>query len=232
MSGVRSTTVDLAESLRGVPIPFAGKVSRLPIRALLCNGATPSRSVYPELHEVMYIEELCDLSSSATVTMTDTSEIAASDSVEGDGIPTGTTVVSVDDSTTITLSHAATITQNNVPLHFYAWGNGDGSTTFDLPDLRGAFLRGAGTGTIDTRDKVGPAVGAYQEDEMQGHRHELYHATGTAGATNILVRRTDGSSGALADWVRELVTDTVNGTPRTGTETRPYAAGVLWCIKT
>ena len=42
------------------------------------------------------------------------------------------------------------------------WGTGDGSTTFNVPDLRGAFLRATGThGTVnmpDGNDFAGPSV--------------------------------------------------------------------------
>ena len=60
-----------------------------------------------------------------------------------------------------------------------AWGNGDGSSTFNLPDLRGMFLRGvAGTDTIGDPDaslrlanahggNPGNNVGSYQGDAIR-----------------------------------------------------------------
>ena len=60
-----------------------------------------------------------------------------------------------------------------------AWGTGDGSTTFNLPDLRGVFLRGvAGTDTIGDPDagtrlanahggNSGNNVGSYQGDAIR-----------------------------------------------------------------
>lgn len=237
MSDVRSTTMDLADSLRGVPIPFAGKLSRLPSRALVCNGATPNRASYPELHEVMYIEESCDLNSTTTVTMDDTSEVSPDDSVEGFGIPTGTTVASVDSATQITLSAAATQTQTGVTLRFYAWGNGDGSTTFDLPDLRGAFLRGAGShGTetmADGNPFAGPAVGAFEDDQMQGHKHthaNIRTASDQAWSPSLIL--TDGidNDPGNTSSTRGPSPDGINGTPRTGDETRPFSVGVNYII--
>ena len=51
------------------------------------------------------------------------------------------------------------------------WG-GTGESDFQIPDLRGTFLRGIGNGSINGRDKYGPsAVGEFQEDEFQGHHH-------------------------------------------------------------
>ena len=57
------------------------------------------------------------------------------------------------------------------------WGAGNGSTTFNLPDFRGIFLRGSGThGSLLKANGgavSGPAVGAYANDMMQGHTHSL-----------------------------------------------------------
>jgi hypothetical protein len=59
----------------------------------------------------------------------------ASKAVEGAGIPTSTTVVSIT-STTIVIS------QNAASLRICPWGNGDGSTTFNVPDRRYRTLVG------------------------------------------------------------------------------------------
>ena len=51
------------------------------------------------------------------------------------------------------------------------WGVGDGSSTFNLPDLRAMFLRGTGThGTANMAkgtDFEAPAVGTIENDQMQ-----------------------------------------------------------------
>jgi microcystin-dependent protein len=117
------------------------------------------------------------------------------------------------------------------------WGVGDGSTTFNVPNLAGAFLRGTGTGTINARNKVGPSVGAFQEDQMQGHYHQFrVNATagGAAGAGGYIemgAGATNTTAPAIDTNVQNPRTDGTNGTPRTGDETRPYAAGVLYIIK-
>jgi len=64
-----------------------------------------------------------------------------------------------------------------------AWGIGDGSTTFNLPDLRGRFMRGvdAGAGndpnaavrTAFNGGNAGDLVGSYQIDEFKNHSHGL-----------------------------------------------------------
>lgn len=64
-------------------------------------------------------------------------------------------------------------------------GNGDGSTTFNLPDLRGEFLRGwdNGRGVDDSR-----TLGSFQDEDIVGHAHD----SGSYSAA------TDGSHGHSA----------------------------------
>jgi microcystin-dependent protein len=63
-----------------------------------------------------------------------------------------------------------------------AWGGGDGSTTFNLPDLRGVFLRGVDLGRGMDPDSTsrsaqgsggntGDAVGTYQGHHFYQHIH-------------------------------------------------------------
>lgn len=62
-----------------------------------------------------------------------------------------------------------------------AFGNGDGSTTFNLPDLRGRFLRGVDSGANNDPDagsrtgtsggNAGDAVGSLQGHSFQTHTH-------------------------------------------------------------
>lgn len=59
--------------------------------------------------------------------------------IEGTGIPTGTTVSSINSGTALTLSQAATGTATGIAIRVLPYGQGDGSTTFNLPDRRGTF---------------------------------------------------------------------------------------------
>jgi hypothetical protein len=79
---------------------------------------------------------------------------------------------------------------------------------------------------------AGPAVGAFEDDQFQGHRHDQWGENNAfqPGSTKSGVGTTvniDLSDGAI----RGPTDDGTNGTPRTGDETRPFAAGVLWCIR-
>ena len=124
---------------------------------------------------------------------------------------------------------------------------GAGSTHFRVPDLRGAFMRGTGTGTINARNKAGASVGVFQEDEIQGHYHN-FKANGniTYGNTHGYLTVPSHSVSnfnfdSMPNWpqannqssalVRNPVADLTNGDPRTGLETIPYNASVQYCIK-
>jgi microcystin-dependent protein len=120
------------------------------------------------------------------------------------------------------------------------WGAGDGSTTFNVPDLRGAFLRGTGSHGSETMADgsafAGPAVGAFENDQFQGHWHKVnryLEATSDQVSGNTIGVSDGPLNNESSRWeARRIVTDTTNGTPRIGDETRPFAAGVLICIKT
>ncbi len=64
-----------------------------------------------------------------------------------------------------------------------SYGAGDGSTTFNLPDYRGKFLRGYDNGAGNDPDAaarqdrgdgtIGDAVGTLQDDEIESHLHQV-----------------------------------------------------------
>jgi microcystin-dependent protein len=129
------------------------------------------------------------------------------------------------------------------------YGIGDGSSTFNVPDCRGVFVRGAGTQTISAISYSG-TLGAKQGDTLQGHKHSLTDPTHTHSAAGepsarqtgantgwgIAAGATAGTAGVQAAstgvTVQSPTTDTVNGTPRTGSETRPANISLNYIIKT
>ena len=109
------------------------------------------------------------------------------------------------------------------------YGVGNGSTTFNVPNFQGLVPRGVGNQTINGRTKVGPGLGASQEDQFQGHFHSYVNdglgsggsAGGSTWPTNTpYITTTSGP-----------VSDGSNGTPRIGAETRAAALGVNFIIK-
>ncbi len=80
--------------------------------------------------------------------------------VEGPGLALGTTLVSIT-ATSLTLSQAAVASAVTVGIRFLPYGQGDGSTTFNLPDRRGRTLFGRDNmgGTAASR-LTNPTAGA------------------------------------------------------------------------
>lgn len=97
------------------------------------------------------------------------------------------------------------------------FGVGDGSTTFNLPDLRGEFIRGWSDGhTVDS----GRTLGSNQADSLKSHFHN-YLSNGAAGNS------VTGGPTAINDGQQNTDTD-----PFGGDETRPRNVSLLACIKT
>lgn len=108
------------------------------------------------------------------------------------------------------------------------YGAGDGSTTFNLPDLRGEFLRALDDGRgVDS----GRTLGSAQSDAFQGHYHTSYPVCGQAGVTGDFRPTAGSGSGGTTDRYAMEPTVGSNGTPRVANETRPRNVALLACIK-
>lgn len=160
-----------------------------------CNGAAKNRVTNSLLFNVLTTTETVSLTSTVnTFTVVDSDPYHVGMFIEGVGIPASTTI-SMISGTTITMSASATLTQASL-ITFFAWGNGDGSTTFNLPDLRDFVVAGAG-GTIfgGTIDSVGLTGGAntvtLAANQIAPHTHPATSSTGVAntvaGALNFPV---------------------------------------------
>ncbi len=105
------------------------------------------------------------------------------------------------------------------------YGAGDGSTTFNIPDLRGEFIRGLDNGRgVD----AGRGIGSPQMDAFQGHGHYGGALIWAGGTGDIVV------SGA--GYERRVYNETAgtvvmgHGTPRVSDETRPRNVAMMYCI--
>jgi len=128
------------------------------------------------------------------------------------------------------------------------YGSGDGSTTFELPDLRGEFVRGwdHGKGTDSGRD-----IGTNQSEDTKAHNHTASsnstgshsHSLYNKGSSNCGLGSIWGveslmncnnhgyaRSGAIVSSGNHSHTITVNDS--TGDETRPRNVALMYCIKT
>ncbi len=117
------------------------------------------------------------------------------------------------------------------------FGTGDGSTTFNLPDLCGVFIKGAGTtdraaGKDASGNYYSGTLGTYSTDQMQGHVHSLNNHT---SVVRLVAGEYTLSNGAAATQstlsVESPITDGTNGTPRTGHTTEPQSLGMNHIIK-
>ena len=110
------------------------------------------------------------------------------------------------------------------------YGAGDGSTTFNLPDLRGEFVRGADSGRgVD----VGRVLGSSQGGQNELHSHEIGSGTGSKLRSSA-PGGTGGGDGAIflfgnsgSQYIYPMyVWDSGGG------EARPRNVALLPCIST
>lgn len=108
-----------------------------------------------------------------------------------------------------------TVYANLFALIGTTYGAGDGRTTFNLPDLRGEFIRSWDDGrTVDN----GRVIGSWQADEFRSHSHGI--------GVNHMSDTDRGSNPSTVSI------DTVGQTePAGGIETRPRNIALLACIK-
>jgi microcystin-dependent protein len=112
-----------------------------------------------------------------------------------------------------------------------AFGVGDNSTTFNLPDMRetapvGVGTRGAGVTAHDTY-----TLGQFKDDQMQGHKHDFSGSTVISPGTLAWAAGGNWNDAAATDTTTPIA-DGTNGTPRTGTTTHGKQIGLNYIIKT
>jgi len=122
-------------------------------------------------------------------------------------------------------ANGATVSRTTFSALFAAigttFGAGDGSTTFELPDLRGEFIRGWDDGRgVDS----GRGFGSFQADELKSHSHTL---RGNDGGDN----QQPTAAIINPDDAEEPATDPNTILPTGGPETRPRNVALLACIK-
>ena len=105
-----------------------------------------------------------------------------------------------------------------------SFGAGDGSTTFNLPDLREATTKGVGlTGKSNNHyDSDGVALGEFINDRMQDHGHS---SGGTSVGNGSYIASASASVGNV------MSSSGVAGTYRSGATTEVKAVGVNYIIK-
>jgi microcystin-dependent protein len=96
------------------------------------------------------------------------------------------------------------------------WGPGDGSTTFNVPDMRGWHVRGFDDGAgVDP----GRVFATSQQDQVQSHEHNYLGFTGTVAASGAII---NAGAGTLT---------TTGQTGNVGSETRVKNKTFIYAIK-
>jgi microcystin-dependent protein len=124
------------------------------------------------------------------------------------------------------------------------YGQGNGSTTFNLPDLRGYFVRGSGTNSDGTASGV---FGVKQAHMFQDHGHsstissvaDHTHQIGTTpGGAGFQPRAFSDEVGSTTPKLTSpdgghthTITVSNPNSGNSGTETRPANIAMLYCIK-
>jgi microcystin-dependent protein len=109
------------------------------------------------------------------------------------------------------------------------YGAGDGSSTFNLPDLRGVFVRGWDNGAGKDPARV---FGSYQADMFashthiqSAHTHQYNTVTAASGGGGIAI---PAGAGSVATTTAAAGLNQVTG----GVETAPKNIALLGCIRT
>lgn len=125
----------------GVVKPYTG--FQAPVGYLFCNGTEVSRTTYASLFSTLSITQAGDFvtGNSNVTNLLDTTNMRAGMFISGVNIPPGTRINAVLSATSIQMTANATGTSTD-DLVVLPYGVGDGSTTFNLPDLRGIIPAG------------------------------------------------------------------------------------------
>ena len=127
------------------------------------------------------------------------------------------------------------------------YGNGDGSSTFNLPDLRGQFIRGFANGQTTDPDRAsrtdrgdgttGDAVGTKQDHAVEEHSHRTPATSGYNTNTSNTTYYSKGGTGYSSTLAHggPIWQNANSSNPNikvSSNETRPKNVSMLYCIKT
>jgi len=193
----------------GMVADFATPVA--PAGWLECDGSAVARTTYGALFTALTIQQSGSRGvGSAVITgLSSTANMRPGYFVGGTGITNGTTILTVDSATQITMSaNAASSGTSTVIVSPFA--QGDGSTTFTLPNTStaGRYRRSRtsslhlGVSQADTNKTHTHSVsGTTADDTGQAHTHSVSGTTGSnsVGHThNVGVGAIDGKVNALS----------------------------------
>jgi hypothetical protein len=187
----------------GAVIDFAGFV--VPEHYYLCDGAAKDRVRDYLLFNALTTTETVTLTSGInTFTVASNANYHIGMPIEGTGIVAATTISNIV-GTTITMSANATATGPSL-VRFFAWAAGDGSTTFNVPNLQGFVTAGANGTLLSGVNGMGLAGGSATHTltiaEMPSHNHPGslagYNGVQAGSGLTDVVRNAGPTTGSLA----------------------------------
>jgi hypothetical protein len=186
----------------GAIMDFAGFANQL--HYYLCDGAAKNRiSDYLLFSALTTVETVSLTSGVSTFTVVSNANYHIGMAIEGTGIPAATTIANIV-GTTITMSANATATASSA-VRFFAWGAGDGSTTFNVPNLQGYVTAGANGSLLSGVNGVGLTGGSSTHTltlaELTPHTHAALQGSFVqhSPAANIFAAGTAGSIGPTTE---------------------------------
>lgn len=195
----------------GTILPFAGTTP--PTNYAFAYGQALSRTTYSELYDAITIAQTgsCTSSSTTISALTSTEQMKVGAAVEATCLAPGTTIAAILSSTSIQVSGAA-LSSASTTIRVFPWGNGNGGTTFNAPDMRGRVPAG--------------------RDDMGGTAANVLTYTYCSGASALLSLGSYCGSQSHTMTLAELVAHTHNsgtlgGTTASGGVDHNHDAGSL-----
>lgn len=203
--GTDDTWLVISGTAEGVPIgsilDYGSPIA--PTNYLNCDGSAISRTTFADLLGKISFTEAGTLTNTVNTVsgLTNaTTRMYVGMAIEGTNIPSGTTIASIVDANNITMSNTATGSGSST-IRFFTWGNGNGTTTFNLPDFRRATAIGSGgSGSSVVGNVVGQSGGeeAHTQSiaEMPAHNHSgsVGGLAATAGSSNGAIQGNTATS--------------------------------------
>lgn len=154
----------------GTILSWSGIVA--PTHYVFTYGQELSRVTYATLYGTLTLNANANCTSASNILtgLSDTTQIPIGAPVEASCVAPGTTVTTKAASS-VTMSNNASVTVSTT-ARFFPWGNGNGTTTFNVPDLRGKVLPG--------RDNMGGTAAATLTSTYYGVNPDALGASGGA----------------------------------------------------
>jgi hypothetical protein len=213
-----------------------------------CPGYTPSTNDVRKLHVVITPSSGSAITVSPDLTINAVPNAMVAETVQGFSVSTLTQLITppgflmpytgvtcptgfiLADGSSYSVTTYPNLAAAYVSSGLYIWGGTVTSGSFNVPNSKGVFLRGAGSQTISGIGYTG-TLATIQADQMQGHIHNGPNLIGTGGASAVAGFTLGSSNFLYNNNTGSPITDGTNGTPRTGSETRPVNISVNYCIK-